>query len=170
MRRRLYFILPDLASARRVADDLLLARVEDRHMHFLAQRGTDLGELHEAGYMQKTDLVHGAEVGLAIGGAGGFLLGIFVFLVPPEGVTLQLATVLFTTLASAFLGAWIASLAGTAVPNSRLKLYHDDIAHGKILLMLDVPVRRVEEIRALISRHHPEAGAGRMEPTLPAFP
>src|SRR5579863_4514940 len=156
MRRRLYFILPDVAGARRVADDLLLARVEDRHMHFLAQRGTDLGELHEAGYMQKTDLVHGAEVGLAIGGGGGFLLGVFVFLVPPEGVTLQLATVLFTTLASAFLGAWIASLAGTAVPNSRLKLYQDDIAHGKILLMLDVPASRVEEIRALISRHHPE--------------
>jgi len=170
MRRRLYFILPDVAGARRVADDLLLARVEDRHMHFLAQRGTDLGELHEAGYMQKTDLVHGAEVGLAIGGGGGFLLGVFVFLVPPEGVTLQLATVLFTTLASAFLGAWIASLAGTAVPNSRLKLYQDDIAHGKILLMLDVPASRVEEIRALISRHHPEASAGRMEPTLPAFP
>jgi hypothetical protein len=170
MRRRLYFILPDVASARRVADELLLARIEDRHMHFLAQRGTDLGELHEASYLQKTDLVHGAEVGLAIGGCGGFLLGIFVFLAPPEGVTLQLVTVLITTLAAAFLGAWIASLAGTAVPNSRLKLYQDDIAHGKVLLMLDLPVGRVEEVRALISRHHPEASAGRLEPASPAFP
>src|SRR5688500_11184033 len=32
MRRRLYFLLPDVESARRTADDLLLARVEDRHM------------------------------------------------------------------------------------------------------------------------------------------
>jgi hypothetical protein len=46
MRRRLYFVLPDLESARRTADDLLLARVEDRHMHFLARRGTDLSGLH----------------------------------------------------------------------------------------------------------------------------
>src|SRR5438552_2571485 len=36
MRRRLYFLLPDVESARHTADDLLLARVEDRHMHFLA--------------------------------------------------------------------------------------------------------------------------------------
>ena len=170
MKRRLYFLLPDIASARKTADDLLLARVDDRHMHFLAQRGTDLGELHEANFLQKTDLVHGAEVGLAIGGAGGFLLGVFVFLMPPEGVTLQLVTVLITTLAAAFLGAWIASLAGTAVPNSRLKLYQDDIAHGKILLMVDVPPGRVEEIRQLISKNHPEASSGRVEPTMPAFP
>jgi hypothetical protein len=40
MRRRLYFVLPDVDSARRTADDLLLARVEDRHMRFLARRGT----------------------------------------------------------------------------------------------------------------------------------
>ena len=38
MRRRLYLVLPDLASARQTANDLLLARIEDRHMHFLARR------------------------------------------------------------------------------------------------------------------------------------
>jgi len=85
MRRRLYFLLPDIASARHTVDDLLLARIEDRHMHVLARRGAELGELHEASWLQKTDLVHGAEVGLVIGGIGGFLLGLFVVLTPPEG-------------------------------------------------------------------------------------
>ena len=60
MRLRMYVTLPDLASAKQLANDLLLARVEDRYMHFLAKRGTDLGELHEASYLQKTDTVHGA--------------------------------------------------------------------------------------------------------------
>ena len=63
MRRRLYFLLPSVDSARRVANDLLLARVEDRYMRFLARRGTDLGDLHEASYAQKSDIVHGAEPG-----------------------------------------------------------------------------------------------------------
>ena len=71
MRRRLYFLLPDVESARRTADDLLLARVEDRHMHFLARRGTDLAELHEAGYLIKTDFLHGAGVGLGLGAQAG---------------------------------------------------------------------------------------------------
>jgi len=39
MRRRLYFLLPDLGSAIQTANDLLLARIEDSHMHFLAKRG-----------------------------------------------------------------------------------------------------------------------------------
>ena len=56
MRRRLYVVLPDLASARQTANDLLLARIEDRHMHFLARRDLALGELHAAGVLQKTDL------------------------------------------------------------------------------------------------------------------
>jgi hypothetical protein len=42
MRRRLYFLLPDVESSKLTADDLLLARVEDRHMRFLSKRGTAL--------------------------------------------------------------------------------------------------------------------------------
>jgi hypothetical protein len=58
MRRRLYVVVPDLASAIQTANDLLLARVEDRHMHFLGPRGTSLGQLHEASFLQKSDLRH----------------------------------------------------------------------------------------------------------------
>src|SRR6267378_5430728 len=82
MRRRLYFLLPDVESARHTADDLLLARLEDRHMHFLARRGTDLGELHEASYLFKTDLLHGAGIGLMLGGIGGLILGAVIVAYP----------------------------------------------------------------------------------------
>ena len=89
MRRRMYFLLPDLGSAIQTANDLLLARVEDGHMHFLARRGMSLGELHEANALQKSDAVHGAELGFVIGGLGGFLIGIYIYLTPPEGVTVE---------------------------------------------------------------------------------
>ena len=94
MRRRLYFLLPDVASARQTANDLLLARVEDRHMRFLAKRGTDLGELHEASYVQKSDLMHGAGIGLGLGGVGGLLLGLVIVTYPPHGTNPQLIVVL----------------------------------------------------------------------------
>src|SRR6266571_3309264 len=105
MRRRLYFLLPDLGSAIKTANDLLLARVEDSHMHFLAKRGMSLGPLHEANYLQKSDCVHGAELGFVLGGAGGFLIGIYIYLTPPDGVTLQLVTVLISTVIGAVFGA-----------------------------------------------------------------
>jgi hypothetical protein len=129
MRRRLYFLLPDLESARRTADDLLLARVEDRHMRFLARRGTDLGELHEAGTFEKTDLVHGAGVGL----------------------------VLIGMVAGAALGAWMSSMAAAAVPNSRLREFAQEIEAGRILLMVDVRDARVEEVTRVVTSRHPEA-------------
>ena len=170
MRRRLYFLLPDLASAHKTADDLLLARVDDRCMHFLAKRGTPLAPLREATFLQKGDAVHGAELGLAIGGLGGFLLGVYMVLSPPEGMTLELVTVLASSLIGAAFGAWAASLVAMSVPNTRLKAFQADIEAGKLLLMVDVPLSRVEEVQELVSRRHPEATAHGMEPTLPAFP
>jgi hypothetical protein len=170
MRRRLYFLLPDVVSARRTAADLLLARVEHRHMHVLAKRGTDLAELHEANPLQKTDFVHGAERGIVIGGIGGIALGVLAVLAPPGGAALQWITVLATGIGGALIGAWIGSLAGTGAPNSRLKRYDGEFEAGKVLLMVDVPFARVDEIRNLVHRQHPEASGGTVEPTMPAFP
>jgi large-conductance mechanosensitive channel len=157
MRRRLYFVLPDVASAKRTADDLLLARVEDRHMRFLARRGMVLDPLHEAGYLDKTDMVHGAVVGLALGGIIGALAGALVVAYPPDGMSPKLVAVLIGMLAGAPLGAWMASMAAAAVPNSRLRQFQADIEAGSVLLMVDVPFRRVAEITELVVSRHPEA-------------
>lgn len=170
MRRRLYFLLPDVDSARRTANDLLLARIEDRHMHFLARRGTPLGELPEASYLQKSDLVHGAGIGFAIGGLGGLLLGALIVAFPIEGTQPQLVAVPVAAVVGAVLGAWMASMAAAAVPNSRLEAFQEAIAGGKVLLILDVPLARVEEARALVRTQHPEALSGGMETRYPAFP
>jgi hypothetical protein len=171
MRRRLYFLLPDVDAARRTRDDLLLATVEDRHLHFLARRGTDLDGLREANAIQKTDLVHGGQIGMAVGGLGGILLGIFLLLAPPLGGSpLQYAVVLATALGGAAFGAWVGSLVGAGVPNSRLKAFEPAMQSGQVLLMVDVPFHRVSEIRELVQRRHPEATSAVVEPTLPAFP
>jgi len=170
MRLRLYFLLPDVASANKIADDLLLARIEDRHMHFLAREDIDLGKLHEASFLQKTDIRHGAAVGMMGGGALGVGLGLLVIFFPPSGTPMQFATVLVTTILGALFGAWVSSMVATAIPNSHLKHFEKDIEQGHILLMVDVPFRRMEEVRALVQKTHPEAEAHGREPTIPAFP
>jgi hypothetical protein len=157
MRRRLYFLLPDVDSARRTADDLLLARVDDRHMRFLARRGTALDPLNEAGYLHKSDLMHAAAVGAGLGGAIGGLAGALLVAYPPEGMSPDLVAVLIGLLVGAPLGAWMASMAGAAVPNSRLRQFHADIEAGRVLMMVDVPFRRVAEITELVLARHPEA-------------
>jgi hypothetical protein len=170
MKRRLYFLLPDVASATRMSNDLLLARVEDRHMHFLARRGTDLGELHEASYLIKTDCMRGAAIGLAFGLLGGALFGAFVVNHPPDGTQPGLTLAFFLALLGAVLGVWMGSMAATAVPNSRLKRFGDEIAHGKVLMIVDVPYERVDSIRDAVAARHPEVLGSSQETRYPVFP
>ena len=90
MRRRLYFVLPDVASARSMLNEMLLARIEVKHIHFLSRRDTLPEDLPEANVLQKTDIVHGAQMGIGIGGIVGAVAGALVVFFPPEGVTLKL--------------------------------------------------------------------------------
>ena len=170
MRRRLYFLLPDRESAARISEDLLLARIEDRHLHFLARRGMALPGLHEASVLQKSDAVHGAELGFALGAIGGLLLGVYMYLTPPEGQRLELITLLASTIIGALFGIWASSLVALSIPNSRLKPFQAAIDAGQVLLIADVPAGRVEEIQRLIHARHPEAADYGLEPTVPAFP
>lgn len=170
MRRRLYFMLPDMASAREMMNEMLLARIEESHIHFLAKRGTVPDDLPEANVLQKTDIVHGAIMGMVIGGIAGVIGGTLVWLFPPEGTSLQLVTILIASILGAMFGTWVSSMAATAVPNSKLKAFHPRIEQGKVLMMVDVPFGKVETIRNLVETRHPEAASGGMEATMPAFP
>ena len=170
MRRRLYFIMPDLPSARKAMDDLLLGRIEERHIHFLARRGTAMDGLHEANHLQKSDLVHGAQVGLALGALLGFVLGAVIVMTLQTDNRWQIVTVLGSGVIGALFGAWVASMVGSAVPNSRLKQFSKAIDEGKILLMADVPDHRVNEVRELLTARHPEAEDRGIDPHIPAFP
>lgn len=170
LRRRLYFVLPDIESARAMLNDMLLARIEIRHIHFLGKRGTLPPDLPEASVLQKTDIVHGAQMGLMIGAVVGAAAGGLVVMFPPEGVTLKLIAVLVVALGGALFGTWVSSMVASAVPNSRLKPFENAIESGKVLMMVDVPMTHTQEIRDLVARRHPEAISGGQEPTIPAFP
>lgn len=170
MRRRMYYVMPDLASARRTMDDLLLARVEERHIHFLAKHGTSMDGLHEANVLQTTDLVHGAQLGLVIGAVLGCAGGGLLVLLGLAMEQWQIAVVAGATILGALFGAWVSSMVGSAVPNSRLKSFEGLIEDGQILLMLDVPERKLEAIKVVLDERHPEAQDRGVEPHIPVFP
>lgn len=169
-RMRLYFMLPDVASATATANELLLARIEDRRMHFLARRGTRLGDLHEASILQKSDVRHGAAIGLMGGAILGIVAGVLVLLFPPTAEPMRLVVILATTLIGAFLGMWMSTLVASAVPNSHLKRFEEAIERGSVLMMVDVRRGEREKVERIVTMRHPEAVAHGYEPTIPAFP
>ncbi len=170
MRRRLYFLLPDLACARQIVDELLLARIDHHHIHVMAREDMDVGDLPAANLLQRSDFIHGIEIGLSVGGATGILAGLVAIAFPPDGIVLGGWTLLVTALAGALIGAWVAGMIGTDVPNSQLKGFQSAVAAGQILMMVDVHKDKVESVTNMIRKHHPEADMHGVEPTIPAFP
>jgi hypothetical protein len=163
-------MVPDVRNARQIRDELLLARIEDGHIHVMAREGMSLEGLNEASVLQTSDFVHGAETGLAVGGGIGVAAGLVAVFFPPAGMDLQLVTILLTALIGAAFGAWVASMVASSIPNSRLKAFESAITAGHILMMVDAPSGRADEIRKLIAARHPEAMNSGTEPTIPAFP
>lgn len=167
--RRIYFLVPDIGITRKIVDELLLARVEERHIHVLTRRGTPLEDLPEASFLQKTDFVPALEQGLALGGATGLLAGLAAVALP-TGLVLGGGAVLAISLLGAGLGAWASSMIGAGVGSRRLKEFEAAIERGELLVMVDVPRERVETIEAAIRKHHPEAECAGTDPTIPPFP
>jgi hypothetical protein len=85
-------------------DDLLLARIEARRIYVLGRRDLELGDLPEAGVLQKTDLIHGAQTGVILGAALGVLGGAHFMIFPPSDFSLPLATILIGSLLGALFG------------------------------------------------------------------
>jgi hypothetical protein len=170
MRRRLYFVLPDLATAIRTANDLLLARIEDKYMHFIGRDGMSLGQLHAATVAQTSDLRHSLQLGAAIGLVGGVLLGAYLMMFPPDGLDLGIGTLVACTILGGMFGSWASTLIGLSVPNKQLLPFTREIQAGRILLLVDVPADRVDEIHKLVQGEHPDVSDRGEDPAIPAFP
>jgi hypothetical protein len=171
MRHRLYYLLPDIESARRTLDDMLLSRIEERYIHFMTGGAPLPPDLPEANFLHKTDVVHGAESGMIVGAVLGMAVGVLiVFYFDLSAKSSEAALVLVTTVCGLLFGGWAASMAAAALPNSRLKAFYPELEKGKVLMIADVPARRVEQIEALLAERHPEMRFSGEEPHIPIFP
>lgn len=171
MSRRIYWLIPDVESARRAVDELLLARVPVQHIHCAGREGVNLSGLHPANVLQTTDVIYAAEAGLLIGGTIGIAAGLLVAMYYPLGFdSLQWGIVAVLGGLGALFGAWSSSMIGVSVPSHRLKRFEAAVEQGQILLMVDVPSLQVKEIEALLQASHPEARFEGEDPDTPVFP
>jgi len=167
MNRRLYFMLPDVEDAHVMMDEMLLARVNADHIHFLAREGTDMGDLPEASITERTDFIDGWEIGMGLGTLLGLVAGILATIIPPwpfDDAFPRIGILVCMLVGLIGGGLWTAIVA-SAIPNVRLQRFLPDIESGKVLMMVLVPFHRAEEIRRLVAKRHPEAAYSGTWPT-----
>ncbi len=158
MKRKLYFMLPNIKTAQQMMDQLLLARIEEQSIHFLAKPEISLEGLPEANVIEKTDSLHGVGLGAIVGGVIGVTGGVIVVAYPslvsiPTGeYPLHSLAILVIGLIGAAFGAWWNGMISSAIPNSSLKSYEGEIARGGILMIVTAPYHRIRDIRAVVQR------------------
>jgi hypothetical protein len=159
--KRLYFMLPDTESCKKVVAELEKAGIPEQHLHVVASLAIPLEELPEANLLQKTELTHGIEKGVALGGVAGLLGGLLVVTFPVTGLALGGAALLTAvTAGGAGFGALAMGLISKDIHSTKLAAFERDIERGHILLMVDVPKQEVEHWKKLVIEHHPEAEIG----------
>lgn len=165
MLRRLFFLFPDTGHAQRVVDELIDRGVLKRRIHAIA-KGVDLGSLPEATGRQKKDVKFRLEWFIWSTNLVLFMLAMIVFIASLVlGSVIFAALSLFVMLLTFIEGEQFA----VKVPDVQLTEFTDALAHGEVLLMVDVPVYRVAEIEGFVRHHHPEAAIGGVSWTLDAF-
>jgi hypothetical protein len=166
--KRIYFLVPNIDITKKIVDDLLLARVDEHHIHVLAKRDTPLDDLPEASFLQKSDFIPALAQGMAIGGMAGIVLG-FMLAAFTGGLQTGGILVLVCALAGVGFGAWVASMVGSSIGNRRLKQFAQAIENGEFLMMVDLPSKRIEGVEKMVKEHHPRAIYEGVEPSM-TFP
>ncbi len=59
---------------------------------------------------------------------------------------------------------------GMDTEHSHVQKFKSAVEEGQVLVLVDVPKERVEEIEGLVKGIHPEADFEGTEPSIPAFP
>ncbi len=168
--RRIYFLMPDIATTHGLVNELLLSHIEEHHIHVIARQGTPMEELPEASLFQKSDFIPAIEKGLTLGAITGLVCGLVSLAFPPAGLVVGGGAVIAIGAAGAGVGGLMSSMVGSGLPNSRLEKFESAINEGEVLVMVDVKRSSVDEIEELVRKHHPEADIEGTEPMMPPFP
>lgn len=157
MWRRLYFIFPDEAHAVKVLDDLQRLGLDRSCVHAIPGKGVTLNHFPPATKLQTSDfigrvarLLWDANLILFAGALFGFAVALYVN--SDFGVVLAVAVMVVTFFSGAFYAI--------RVPDTRLTEFKDVLAHGEIVLLVDVPRFRVDAVERMVCRRHPEAIPG----------
>jgi hypothetical protein len=162
---RIYFLVPNIALTHNIVDELRSEGIEESDIHVLAKRDTPLEGLPEAGMTIKTDFIAALERGVALGGTTGLLAGLIGLRL--AGFAIAGGPLLGIIVAGATIGSMMNSLMGMNSGNTKLKQFEEAIEQGELLVLVDIPKERIEAIKQMVIKHHPEAEFGGVESILP---
>lgn len=128
-----------LANDLRIASAAIAAArgggVEEQDIALIARSDLEMERIPENFRNASTDFVPAMLKGAVGGGSAGLLAGLVAVAIPALGVTLAGAAAI--ALVGAAAGTWSAGLMGSALPDPIRRKFEDEIAAGRILVVVD---------------------------------
>ena len=158
MREHLKFLLPNIQAANQASEALLLARVDNKNISFMARPGLALGELQAASILESSNMINGGERGILIGATVGLIFGLYTHYFQPwitESMHVNwmvfVGVLMVLGAALSFIGA---AVFGSNLFNNDLQKYKKRIDEGAILMIVSAPSNRSDEITKVVSKLH----------------
>ncbi len=153
MYRRLFFLFPSIAEARKAVQDLIQEDISIKQMHSLSRPGVDLEGLPISAPNQRRDMHAKIEDSLWNFNLGIFFIALFVLIVSFISANYFLVVIsLLVMLATYAIGYYYLTK-----PTIHLSGFHAAFQHNEILLMVDVPKNKVAQIEQIIHNKNPSA-------------
>lgn len=150
MKTRYVFSTADLLAARAAMAAAREAGVEDRDISLVAREDIELEKIPDHLMQGRNDFYPAAVRGGVCGGGTGLLLGLIAVAVPPLGVTLAGAAAM--TIAGAAFGTCIGEIVGFEVPDTVSRKFRDEIAAGRILVVIDASREQLDAAEPAVVR------------------
>ncbi|MGB0722670.1 MAG: DUF1269 domain-containing protein [Gammaproteobacteria bacterium] len=144
--RRIFAMVPDARDCRSVLNQLFALGIDKSHVHVVSHQPQKCTELPSANLIHTSDVAHGVEWGLGVGGLAGALGGLLAATFPPAGMAVGVGAVMATTAAGAGFGAVVTGLISKDEPNHEIEAYEDGLMRGELLMLIDVRAREAAEI------------------------
>lgn len=135
MKQRRVYRTDDIAQATRAVEALRAQEISDDDISLVARSDIELQRVPNRHKEADTDFMPAAIRGAGIGGATGLLAGLAATVVTPVGITLAGAAVVGAV--GALVGTWASALMGAALPDPIRQKFDDEIAAGRILVLVD---------------------------------
>ena len=154
MNRRLNFLIPDRQHALDVVDELVAHGIEVANMHAIGDQRTRLDGLPRSSSRQRNDAAQRVEKICWNANLASFALALTALIVMPAVYGLSWWLLIPAGVMAA---NFLVGLHFTNIPNTHLGEFRDALAHGEILLLVDVPESQVAAVETEVHQHHPEA-------------
>lgn len=135
MKRRAVFSATDMSVVREAMHAARSSGIANDDISLIARSDIEVENIPDDRKVADGDFYPAAVRGAVGGGVVGLLAGLVAVVAAPIGITV--AGVVGLGLAGASLGTWSSALAGSTVPDPVRRAFEDEIAQGRILVVID---------------------------------